>query len=189
MSILTWLLILKIILAIVVTGSFVFFFFAVCSIYTNLTTGVPWAKVPKENIDKIFKEISLPKNSLIYDLGCGDGRVLFIAEKLGYRVVGYELSLYPFLKVWLKILIGQSRAEVVRKNFFKENLSQADAVFIFLTGQALIRLERKLKRELKPGATVISYGFAFPDWRLQKTILTKPSLTYVYKVYKFNLDN
>lgn len=119
MSILTWLLILKIILAIVVTGSFVFFFFAGCSIYTNLTTGVPWAKTPKENIFKIFKEIKLPKNSLVYDLGCGSGRVLFIAEKLGYRVVGYELSLYPFLKVWLKKKIFKSEIVIERKIFFK----------------------------------------------------------------------
>lgn len=182
MSILTWFLILKIILVIVAVGSFIFIFFAACSIYTNLTTGIPWAKIPKENIDKIFKEIDLPKNSLIYDLGCGDGRVILAAEKFGFRARGLELSLYPYLKAWLKILIGRSRAEVKRQDFYKENLSQADAVFIFLTGQALIRLERKLKYELKPSATIISYGFVLPGWQSHKTIFTKPSLTYVYKI-------
>ncbi len=182
MSILTWLLILKIILVIVAMGSFIFLFLAACSIYTNLTTGVPWAKIPEANILKIFKEISLPQNSWLYDLGAGDGRVILAAEKFGLRARGFELSLYPYLKAWLKILISKSRAEIKRKDFFKENLSQADAIFIFLTGNALVKLGQKLKQELKPGVTVISYGFALPGWRLEKTIFTRPSLTYVYKV-------
>ncbi|MFA6306450.1 MAG: hypothetical protein WCV70_02430 [Patescibacteria group bacterium] len=182
MSILIWLLILKIVLALVAAGSFVFFFFAVCSIYTNLTTGIPWAKIPKENIDKIFKEIDLPKNSLIYDLGAGDGRVILAAEKFGFRARGFELSLYPYLEALWQISVSHSRAEVKRRDFYKENLNQADAVFIFLTGKALIRLEGKLKRELKQGATVISYGFALPGWQPQKTIFTNPSLTYVYRI-------
>jgi len=182
MSILTGLLILKIVLAVVAIGSFIFFFLAACSIYTNLTTGVPWAKIPEENIMKIFKEINLPKNFLLYDLGCGDGRVILAAEKFGFRARGFELSLYPYLKAWLKIKISRSRAEVRRRDFFKENLSQADAVFMFLTGRALVKLGQKLKQELKPGATVISYGFALPGRQINRTIFTKPSPTYVYKM-------
>jgi len=182
MSILTWLVILEIILAIVMVGSFVFFFFAACSIYTNLTTGIPWAKIRRENIDKIFKEIKLPKNSLLYDLGAGDGRVILAAEKLGLKARGFELSLYPYLRAWFKIFIGQRRAQIKRQDFFKENLDQADAVFMFLTGRALLKLSQKLKHELKPGAIIISHGFALPGWQSDKTILTKPSLTYVYKV-------
>jgi SAM-dependent methyltransferase len=176
------LLVLQIVMIIVVVGSVVFLCLAGCSIYTNLTTGVPWAKIPKENIFKIFEEIKLSKNSLVYDLGCGDGRVILAAEKFGFRARGFELSLYPYLKAKFEILIGQSRAEVVRKNFFKENLSQADAVFIFLTGKALLKLSQKLKHELKPGATVISYGFALPGWQAVRVINTRPSLTYIYKI-------
>jgi len=182
MSIFSLLIILKIILVIVTIGSFIFFFFAICSIYTNLTTGVPWVKIPEKNIAKIFKEISLPKNSLIYDLGCGDGRVLFAAAKQGYRAKGLELSLYPYLKGLVGKMIIGSQVEIKRKDFLKENLSQADAIFIFLTGKVLVKLSQKLKQELKPGAVVISYGFSLPNWPLQRTILTSPSLTYIYKI-------
>lgn len=182
MGIIILLIILKIVLAIVAIGSLIFFFFAVCSIYTNLTTGVPWVKIPEENIIKIFKEINLPKNSLIYDLGCGDGRVIIAADKIGFKARGIELSFYPYLKAKLKILTGKSRAEIKLQDFYKENLNQADAIFVFLTGQALIKLEHKLKRELKSGAIVISYGFTLPGWQIHKTIFTKPSLTYVYRI-------
>lgn len=181
MDIFSAILILKIVLAAAIIVGLIFFFLAACSIYTNLTTGVPWAKIPKENIDRIFKEIGLPRNSRLYDLGCGDGRVIFMAEKYGYRAVGYELSLYPYLKARFRKFIFQSAATVRRKNFFGENLSQADAVFIFLVGKVMGRLGRKLEAELRKGAIVVSYGFIIPGWRPEKTIFTKPSLTYIYK--------
>ena len=182
MDILSLILLLKIILMAVFAGGLVFLFFASCSIYTNLTSGVPWAKIPKENINKIFSEINLSKDSLIYDLGCGDGRVLFMAEKLGYQVIGYELSAYPYVKALSRKFILRSTAVFKRKNFFKEDLSKADAIFIFLVGKVMDRVGRKLKLELKKGALVVSYGFAIPSWRPEKIISTEPSLTYIYKI-------
>lgn len=182
MDIFSAILILKIVLAATVIGGLIFLFLAACSIYTNLTTGVPWARIPRANIDKIFKEINLPKNSLIYDLGAGDGRVLFLAERYGYRAFGYELSLYPYLKTRLRKFIGRSAVMLKRKNFFKEDLSQADAVFVFLVGKVMDSVGRKLGLELKKGAVVVCYGFAIPGWSPLKTIFTKPSLTYIYKI-------
>jgi len=182
MDIFSLLAILKVILWLVLVAGSIFLFFAACSIYTNLTTVVPWAKVPRANVCRIFKELGLPAGALIYDLGAGDGRVLFLAEKFGYRAVGFELSLYPYVKACLRKFFSQSQAIIKRQDFFKENLSQADAVFIFLTGKVLLKLKRKLERELKKGALVISYGFALPGRQIEKIIFTKPSLIYVYKV-------
>jgi SAM-dependent methyltransferase len=160
----------------------VIIFFSLWSIYTIIKTKVPWAKTPRENLNKIFSEINLPKNSLIYDLGCGDGRTLFLAEKMGYRAVGYELSLYPFLKGALKKIIAKSEIKIKRRNFFKDNLKKADLVFIFLVSAVMEKLGRKLKKELKPGTIVMSYGFKIPDWNADKILDTKPSKTYFYKV-------
>lgn len=182
MDIFSVVLTLKTVLVMVIFGGLIFFFLAAFSIYTNLTTSVPWAKNPKENIDKIFKELSLPKDSLIYDLGAGDGRVLFIAEKYGCRAIGFELSLYPYLRAGLRKFIFPSAVVIKRQNFFEEDLSQADAVFIFLVGKVMDRVGQKLKLELKKGAIVASYGFTIPGWHLEKTIFTKPSLTYIYKI-------
>lgn len=174
--------ILKVIAWLVLTIGSVFLFFALCSIYTNLTTGVPWAKTPKDNVQDIFKELNLKPDSLIYDLGCGDGRVLFMAEKFGLRGVGFELSLYPYLKARFKKFFFRSRAVFKRSDFFKQDLSQADVVFIFLVGSTLAAVGEKLKKELKKGALVISHGFIMPGWKIDKIIFTKPSKTYVYKI-------
>ena len=157
-------------------------FFSLWSIYTIIKTKVPWAKTPRENLNKIFSEINLPKNSLIYDLGCGDGRTLFLAEKMGYRAVGYELSLYPFLKGLIKKIILKSKIKIKRKNFFGDNLEKANLVFVFLVSAVMEKLGRKLKKELKPGTMIVSYGFKIPNWNAEKILNTKPSKTYFYKV-------
>lgn len=182
MDIFSLILALKIILGLVIIIWLLVLFFTGWSIYTILTTRVPWAKISEDNVYKIFKELNLPKGSLVYDLGCGDGRVLFAAEKMGYRILGYELSLYPYLKARLKKYFSQSAADFKRRDFFKADLSQADAIFIFLVSTVMEKVGKKLKTELKHGALVISYGFNIPGWKIEKTINTKPSLTYVYKV-------
>ena len=86
------------------------------------------------------------------------------------------------LKACLKKIFCRSRIVIKRRDFFKENLSQADAVFIFLAGRTLKQVGEKLKQELKKGALVISYGFALPGRQIEKIISTKPSLTYVYRI-------
>ena len=181
MDIFSVIIILKTILVIAITGSLIFFGLAACSIYTNLTSGVPWAKIPLRSLEQIFREINLPPASLIYDLGAGDGRVVFLAERLGHRAIGYELSLYPYLKAQFKKYFSRSEARFRRQDFFQQDLSRADAVFIFLVGKVMDRVGRKLKSELKTSTVVISYGFTIPGWRLDRTIMTKPSLTYVDK--------
>ena len=169
-------------MALIIIFFLVFLFFAFRTLCALFKTKVPFAKTPTENLIKIFKEINLPKNSVVYDLGCGDGRFLFLAEKLGYRAVGYELSLYPFIKCLLKKIIKRSSIKIVNKNFHKDNFFNADVVFLFLVGRVMEEVGKKLNGNLKKGALVISYGFKIPNWDLFKTIKTEPSETFIYKI-------
>ncbi|MDD4332869.1 MAG: hypothetical protein PHT51_02045 [Patescibacteria group bacterium] len=175
--------ILVLIIIAIVTGIFmvVYLFFWSWTVITLFKTKVPFARTPEDNIKRIFNEINLPKNSLIYDLGCGDGRVLFLAEKYGYKSIGYELSLYPYLKAKIKKFLIHSQVEIYQKNFLKADLNKADAIFIFLTKKGIADLSQKLKNELKSGTIIISYGFTLPSWKIDKIIDTKPSKFYLYK--------
>ena len=174
-------LLITILAVIFILGS-IFLVFALWSIYTIIKTKVPWAKTPPDSIAKIFSEINLPKNSLIYDLGCGDGKFIFFAEKRGHRGAGYELSLYPFLKCSIKKIFTGSKIKIKRKNFFGENLEDADLVFVFLVDSVMEKLGNKLNKNLKPDTIVISYGFEIPGWKPEKILNTNPSKTYFYKV-------
>ena len=150
-------------------------------LYTNLKTHVPWARIPQTNLQYILSEINLPKNSLVYDLGCGDGRFLFLAEKNGLKAIGYELAYYPYLKaLTAKFLMG-SKVKIENKDFFKQDLSGADAIFIFLTASVMEKIGIRLLKNLKTKTIVASYGFRIPGWETIKILETSPSKTYIYK--------
>ncbi len=169
-------------LSLIIIATIVTVFFCLNMIYTNLRTLVPWVKTPEANMKVVLEELNLPVGSLIYDLGCGDGRFLFLAEKYGLRATGYELALYPYLKAVLSKFLRGSKIKVYRKNFLKQNLSEADAVFLFLNSFRMEELHLKLLKEVKKNAKVVSYGFKISSWLPIKVINTRPSKVYVYLI-------
>lgn len=171
---------LIIILAFIVIATFLVVLFGLNMIYINIRTRVPWVKVPSTNLEKILTELDLPTSSLVYDLGCGDGRFLFLAEKKGLKALGYELAFYPYLKTQLIKFIKGSQIKIIRQDFFKQDLQPADAIFIFLTASVMGDIGKKLKQNLRPDTKVISYGFAIPGWPVKKILETAPSRTYIY---------
>ncbi len=156
--------------------------FMLSMLWTNITTLVPWVKTPDRNIVCILARLGLKEGAVLYDPGCGDGRVLFRAEKIGLKTVGFELSPYPFLKARLTKWVRHSSAEIYRKDFFEEDLGPADAVYIFLVSHVMGRLANKLKKELKPGARIASYAFELPGFDPIDIIDTVPSRTYIYEI-------
>ena len=77
------------------------------------------------------------------------------------------------------------RAIIKWKNLFKEDLSRADVVYFFgLPKSIKNKLKKKLERELKPGARVVSYAFTIPDWDI--VVKDKPrekdTPVYLYKI-------
>ncbi len=182
MELSTLLTLMRVILAISTVIFAIVMFFLLSSIYTLFKTRIPCVNTPKKNIKKILKKLNLPKGSKFYDLGCSDGHTLFEAEKQGLIATGYELSLYPYLKgLWKKKKL-KSSVKIEKKDFLKQNLQDADVVFIYLTSVIFPKLLPKLKKELKPGALVISYSFKIEGWPVHKTINTKPSTTNIYKM-------
>ncbi len=110
--------ILIIILSFIIIAALAVVFFGLNMIYVNLKTLVPWVKTPLKNLPIVLEELNLPAGSLIYDLGCGDGRFLFMAEQKGLKAIGYELALYPYLKAQLQKFLQASKVKIRRQDFF-----------------------------------------------------------------------
>ncbi|MFA6393457.1 MAG: hypothetical protein WCW25_01090 [Patescibacteria group bacterium] len=166
---------------IVIFLEIIFVIVAFWTFFTIFFTRVPFAPTPKKNFKQIFNELDLRPGAEIYDLGCGDGSFLFEAERLGFRASGFELSPYPYFLSLLKKFRLKSRVKISRKNFFKEDISRADAVFVFLIASIMTKVGEKLKKDLKPGTPVISYGFQIPGWSTVEILDTKPSKTFIYR--------
>lgn len=105
----------------------------------------------------------------IVDLGCGDGRIVFRAEKnYGAVAEGYEISVFVWLLAQLNRLLKRSKAKIYRRNFFTADLSQADVVFCYLLPEVMQKLSPKFKKELKPGAKIISASFSLPEYEARE---------------------
>ena len=142
-----------------------------------VAVGAPYVPTKKKDLARLFEHIKLRKNSRVVDLGSGDGRVLLMAKKYGYRAVGYELN--PVLVLLSKIRSGKSsRSQIRFKSYWASDLSKADMVFVFSAQPYMNRLLNKLENELKPGALVVSYAFSFPSRKIDEKF-------EAFNIYKF----
>jgi tRNA A58 N-methylase Trm61 len=123
-------------------------------------------------IEEMLKIAEVRPGELVVDLGSGDGRIpIAAARKFHAWAVGIEIN--PLLFLYSRIRIRwanlDDRVKIVRRSLYETDLSQADVVTLFLNQTANERLSPKLKRELVPGARIVSYYWTLPDWPLIKS--------------------
>ena len=137
--------------------------------------GAPYVPTKNKDIESIIKSLKIKQGQIFVDLGCGDGRVLHEAEKLGANVVGYELN--PILWLISKYKLKNKKSKVYLGSFWRANLSDADFIYIFSAGPYIKKLTKKLKNELKKGTTIISYGFKLDGFAKQQVV----GSAYIYR--------
>ncbi len=107
---------------------------------------------------------------VVYDLGCGDARVLIALKKKfpAIKAIGYEAAWFPYLLARWRT--HRSGITIRHQNFYLADLQDADMVFCFLIHSVMPKVEQLMRSQLKPGTTVFSYGFTFPTWQLVNRI-------------------
>jgi ubiquinone/menaquinone biosynthesis C-methylase UbiE len=135
----------------------------------TMKLGAPWVPTPYKTIKKMLKLAKVKPGEKVYDLGCGDGRIVIeAARSFGAKSVGIEIDPIRFLWTKAKILfLGLSdRVKVLLGNFFKINISDADVVTIYLLQDTNVKLIDKFARELRPGTRIVSNTFTLPGFKL-----------------------
>ncbi len=127
----------------------------------------PYVPSPKLIVNKMLDVSRIRPGETLYDLGCGDGRILIAAvEEKKAKAVGVELS---------PQLASQSRENIVRRNIgeaarviegneLEVDVSPADVVTLYLLTSSNDKLRPILERQLKPGARVVSHDFEVRGW-------------------------
>jgi len=143
----------------------------------------PWAPTKREDVARFLELADIKDGEKVYDLGCGDGRLLFAAAEKGANVMGYEISLLPFCIAKIRQLFFEKKANtrILFRDFWHVDLSQADIVYFFLMPKVYAKLKEKLEKELKPGAKVIAYVWPIDDWAPQRI----SSLKGAQKIYLY----
>lgn len=142
----------------------------------------PYIPTKEEDLEKLFKLIKIKQGQVFYELGSGDGRVIFEAARLGADSHGVEQSLLRILysKYIAKKLASHLRGGNINfyhNNIFNRSYEDADIVYIYLLQKAVDRLEGKLRKELKKGSLVITQKYHFKNWKCTREYLD-------FKIYK-----
>lgn len=154
------------------------------------TPDVPYVPTTEPAVEAMLSLAKVTKNDVVYDLGCGDGRIVVTAaKKFGARGVGIDIN---------PERIAEAR-ENARKNgvehlvkfiegdLFEADIREASVVTLFLLSSVNLKLRPKLLAELKPGTRVVSNTFDMGDWKPDKEFSLDDNGEGSYLSHKFYL--
>jgi len=139
---------------------------------TQLTFGVNFLPMPPAVVGLMLRLAAVSPNDTVYDLGCGDGRIVIeCAKTYGARAVGFDYDprlIQQATENARNANVG-SLVRFERCDLFDVSLCEATVVTLYLSPTINSHLGRKLLRELRPGSRVVSCVFEMGDWRPDKT--------------------
>ncbi len=135
---------------------------------------VPYVPTREEVIGLVLKALDLREGDVLYDLGCGDGRIPVEAVRKYpiKKAVCVEIrdDLVERAKERAKRAGVEDRVEIVKGDFFRVPIKDATAVYMYLLTSVNEQLKPKLERELKEGARVVTLDFQVPGWKPVRTV-------------------
>jgi len=135
----------------------------------------------------MLKLANVKKGDVVYDLGCGDGRIaIMAAQKFGARGVGIDID--P-VRIEESLENARKAGVMDRVTFRHEDLFEADihdatVVTLFLFPWINLKLRPKLLDDLKPGTRIVSHSHDMGDWKPEKVIEVEGAKIYYWTVPK-----
>jgi len=146
---------------------------------------VPYVPTPYEVVEEMLKMAKVGPEDVVYDLGCGDGRIVITAaQKYGARGVGVDID---------PRRIQESRANAekagvtdrvrfIEGDLFEVDIREATVVTLYLLPDVNLRLRPKLLRELRPGTRIVSHDYDMGEWE-PDDVVKLPGPTYPHTLY------
>jgi SAM-dependent methyltransferase len=134
---------------------------------------VPFVPTTEEAVEAMLKLANVTKNDVVYDLGCGDGRIVIAAAKTyGAKAVGIDIDPVRIdeAKANAKKAGVEDKVRFEENDLFKADFHEATVVTLFLLNSVNLRLRPRLIEQLKPGTRVVSNTFDMGDWTPVKDI-------------------
>ncbi len=139
---------------------------------------VPYVPTPQNVVDEMLTLANVTKDDVVYDLGCGDGRLVITAVKKFGAQRGFGVDIDPQR---IEESNANARAAGVTdrvtfavQDLFQTDFKEATVVTLYLLPEVNLRLRPKLLSDLKPGTRVVSHSFDMGDWKPEKAITVQP---------------
>ena len=132
---------------------------------------VPYVPTTERAVEEMLKLAAVKSSDILYDLGCGDGRIVITAaKKYGSHGVGIDIN---------PVRIAEAKANAKKEgvehlvrfeeqDLFEAKIGDATVVTLFLLPSVNMKLRPKLMADLKPGTRVVSNTFDMGDWKAEK---------------------
>ncbi|XYJ08229.1 SAM-dependent methyltransferase [Telluria sp. B2] len=134
---------------------------------------VPYVPTPQQVVDRMLALAKVGKNDVLYDLGCGDGRIVVTAAKeYGARCTGIDLDPNRIAEARANARKAGVEKQVNFKvgDLFEADLSDASVVTLYLLPSINTKLRPRLWQQLKVGSRVVSHAFDMgAEWPAEKT--------------------
>jgi len=143
---------------------------------------VPYVPTPEDVVAEMLKMANVGEDDVIYDLGCGDGRIVITAAKeLGCRGVGIDIDPTRIQESRINASNAgvSDRVKFFQMDLFEADISEATVVTLYLLSKVNLRLRPKLFQELRPGTRVISHDFSMGEWQPERSSVIEEKVDYV----------
>jgi SAM-dependent methyltransferase len=142
---------------------------------------VPYVPTTEKAVKAMLKLADVKSSDIVYDLGCGDGRIVIAAAK-EYSAHGVGIDINPERIAEAKENAKKARVEnLVRfeeNDLFDADIHEASVVTLFLLSSVNLKLRPKLLSDLKPGTRIVSNTFDMGDWKPDKELTLGDSAGY-----------
>ncbi len=135
-------------------------------------------------VDAMLKVANVKAGDVVYDLGCGDGRIVVTAAKLGARGIGIDIDPQRVKEANENVArnaVGD-RVKILNQDLFTTDVSEANVVTLYLLPSLNLRLRPTLWKTLKPGTRVVSHDFDMGDWKPEQTLNVDGATIYYWTI-------
>lgn len=136
------------------------------------TPDVVYVGSPRDVVAKMLDMVKVTKDDVLYDLGCGDGRIVVAAaKKYGCRAKGYDINPVRIREALENVKRNgvEDLVKIERKDIFTVDLSEASVVTLYLLPSMNVKLIPQLKK-LKPGSRIVAHDYAIEGYPAEETI-------------------
>jgi SAM-dependent methyltransferase len=146
---------------------------------------VIYVPTPPEVVKAMLETAGVTAKDLVYDLGCGDGRIVIEAAKTyGARGVGIDIDPERIKEATAnaaKAGVGD-RVKFTQADLFETDLSPATVVTLYLLESLNLKLQPKLVSELKAGTRIVSHAFSMGPWTPDKELTVEGRRVYLWTI-------
>jgi ribosomal protein L11 methylase PrmA len=155
------------------------------------TSLAPFVATPMDVVDRMLTLAKVGPDDVVYDLGCGDGRIVIAAaQKFGARGVGVDIDarLINQAETNARAAGVQNRVKFLLQDAMTVDVSDATVVTLYLLSASNVKLRPRLTKQLRPGSRIVSHSFAIGDWEPEVVDTFRDQAGTSRTLYLWNFD-